>query len=152
MNRWMHTENVIYTQWGIMQPPKGWDLAIWVKMDGLRWYHAKWNKSDWERQITWFHLQNGIWKKKRINKKQNQNYKYRDHIDGCRRRGIWDLGQNGWWGKDGESDVRGQMVAMLVVNIGHKLMKSLSYIPETSVMSSKNKTKRKDVSEVSWHL
>ena len=30
---------------------KGWDLAIYSNVDGCREYYAKWNKSDWERQI-----------------------------------------------------------------------------------------------------
>jgi len=34
---------------------RGWDCAIWDNMDGPTGYYAKWNKSDWERQMPWFH-------------------------------------------------------------------------------------------------
>ena len=32
---------------------KEWNLAICDNMDGPKGYYAKWNKSDWERQILY---------------------------------------------------------------------------------------------------
>ena len=42
-----------HTQWNITQPYKTPNLAICDNVDGSRGYHAKWNKSDRERQILY---------------------------------------------------------------------------------------------------
>ena len=52
INRWMDKEDVIYN--GILlSHKKEWNLAIYDNMNEPRWYYAKLNKSDRERQILY---------------------------------------------------------------------------------------------------
>lgn len=44
----MHTHTHTHTQWNTTEPEKGWNFAIYSKIDGLRG-HAIWNKSHRER-------------------------------------------------------------------------------------------------------
>ena len=54
LNRWMDKEDVIYIYDGtLLSHKKERNLAICDNMNGPRGYYAKWNKSDWERQILY---------------------------------------------------------------------------------------------------
>ena len=53
-NRWMNKKGVLYIYNRILLSHKNeWNVAICNNMDGLGGYHAKWNKSDRERQILY---------------------------------------------------------------------------------------------------
>ena len=71
---------------------------LWQHMDGTRGYYAKWIKSHWERQIPYDSTHKWNPKKKWVNKKQNENYKYRESTDGCQRGGRVGIEPNGWTG------------------------------------------------------
>lgn len=47
-HREMHTYKQNYSD-----ITKGWVHDIWHNVDGCGGYYAKWNKSDWERQIPY---------------------------------------------------------------------------------------------------
>ena len=53
INRWMD-KDVVYLYSGILlSHKKEWNDAIYSNLDGLRDYHTKWSKPDWERQISY---------------------------------------------------------------------------------------------------
>ena len=54
INRWMDKKDVVYIFNGILESHKHeWNNAICSNMDRTRDYHAKWNKSETERQISY---------------------------------------------------------------------------------------------------
>ena len=65
---------------------KEWNLAICNDMYGPRWYYAKWNNLDRERQILYNIIY--MWNlKSKTNEqtKQKQSHRYREQTDGCQR-------------------------------------------------------------------
>ena len=49
-----HTHTHTHTHTDVLHSHKReWDCAICNSMDGLRGYYAKWNNSDWERQMPY---------------------------------------------------------------------------------------------------
>ena len=57
-HRWMDKEDVRYRErenGKLLNPKKKWNLAICDNIDGPREHCAKWNKSDGESHILWFH-------------------------------------------------------------------------------------------------
>ena len=49
----MDKEDIVYTQWNIIQPLKEGNFAFCNNMDGPWGHYAKWSKSDRERQILY---------------------------------------------------------------------------------------------------
>ena len=51
IDRWMNTEDVVYTYVVLLSHKKEWSNDICSNVDGHRNDHTKWSKSDRERQI-----------------------------------------------------------------------------------------------------
>ena len=68
-------------------PYKKWNLTICVDRDGSKGYHAKWNKSDRERQIPYY-LIRGILKTKQT--QQNKNIDTENKLVVAKEEGGWD--------------------------------------------------------------
>ena len=73
---WLDKETVVYIHSGIpLSHEKEWDPAIGDNTDGPQGHHAKWNKSDRERQIPhdlFYMWKPNIYRFKKKNKKKNK--------------------------------------------------------------------------------
>ena len=81
VDEWIRKTWYIHIEWNITCHEKEWNLAISDNMNGTRECHAKWNKSDTERQIMYYFTY--MWNKKEQMKnitKYKYNYRYRKQV------------------------------------------------------------------------
>ena len=88
---------MIYIQNGILfSHKKEWNVAICDNMDRPRGYNAKWNKSDWEKQIPYDFTYMWNLKKTKQTKQNRNRLRYRKQTGGHQRGGRWGVGQSKW--------------------------------------------------------
>ena len=95
---YIYTHKNTHTQkknWNITQPWKEWNNGICCNLDGIRYYHTKWSKSQREKNTIWYHshMESKNMTQINLSMKQKQTHRHREQTCGCLAR--WEKGGMG---------------------------------------------------------